>query len=1791
MRTLTSTYSLLHPTFVGAISVVLSSASNGAALYKTNNSNNLNLTGSWTDISGLQNAPASVGSSDALYFNEVNMQGDKSLLLGGNLTVGGLALDYATADLANNLTIGTGSTLTLNGTALGGSGIAGTSYAGAGIVLNRGAGGSLTINADVALGAAQQWVTGRNTGGFTVGGNVSLGANNLSLNVAAGTSSISGQISGSGKVTKIGGGTLQVTGDNSASGGFQLGPDAGAANTGVVIAGHANALGSGGIISRGTQLRSSVAGLSISNAVSVGGGGLRLGGTNDFTLSGTTTIDNSSRSIANYGTATVTLGNIGLGGTASRAAFDVGGNIVVNGNISGTGSTTPATGAILVSAGRVTLNGSNNYTGQTNVSGGTIAGSGTIPTLVAMSGGSFGLAGGATTGGALTLAAGATFTNSPSVSFSSPPVAATAYDVFNYTGTVTGLANLKPSVRGSFTDTGSKVTFMMGDQNQTRTWNSALATGNWDGTGTATNWVESDTRFYNGDSAIFNEPNAATTVTVSGTVNATGFTVNNTTNAYIFQTGVITGATGFTKTGAGSVTLNSDHTYTGNVLISGGTVRRSGGAIPAANSNSAFGFKSSSRSITVENSPTTLWLSDTTGSANAFGGLGTTLSQVPTLIARDGGTIRTGKFNIIGGVTLQNGGHLTNSSAETSASYGGYQFIGEITVNGTGAGSFIDSNGSTRPNHLSGTGSTSFAVSDVTGDAAIDLTVSTSIASGSGDVAGAGALIKSGAGRMLLSAVNPYTGSTTVNGGRLEVSGSLTGGGAISIANGATFATSGAGVLGTGGSTSVAIQNEGSLVFGSSAAQIVAAGISGAGSLTKTGAGTLTLNSTHAYAGPTTISGGTLLVNGNLDNSDVSVNSGGTLGGGGVLSGEVAVNGGTLLANSTGLPLEFGSLTFGTLGTVQVGAGLENYLGLPALQSNGDLTLNGAAGSVTVNLPTGPVVAGTYRLIGSTNTLANASKFVLGTTPALGSRQSGALVANPGSLDYVVSGLNPMWTGAFSSEWSTATHSAPKNWATSSPTDYLQGDLVTFDGTAAIDRTAVTLNTVVTPSAVVFNFDDTHAYSVTGSGSINGSGSLTKSGNGTLTLGTTNAYSGGTVVNGGTIALSSGATLGSGPITLNGGALALAGHTVANNIATTGGVLGGTTFQVDGVISGTTLDINATGIVKFSGVNTYTGATNVVSGGLEIIGAGQLNSGNYAGAITNPALLRFDTTANQTLGGAISGAGQLVKNNSNTLTLGGTNSYTGPTSVNGGTLVLATPAYVKVGTSGINVGSGAVLRIDSANVLYTGTSYTSVSVDGGTVNLNANHNHFGPLSLLSGATVRGIRPTDSYNNEYSTFDSEVTVGGSSASTIAGDLTTVGYNLTNSAQGGFTVNPTGDASGADLIVSGRFTGGTLVKNGTGVMRFTGNNTYTGNTTINGGVLELAPGARMYNAGYTNAAVVTVNAGGTWRMPDYSYGGVGQLADYAQRRIIAGGTIEVTGNSHNSGQDFTVTSAGGTFRYTPAGQTLTHSGNANSNIQLDGTLTYDAVGNITVEGASAIIQGSGGITKTGAGTLTLGATNTYTGTTTVMAGTLAVKGTSLADAGNVVIDGGVMNLTGSETVATLYFGVTQQASGTWGASGSGAAHIDNARFSGTGVLNVTSGPVIAGYSGWAATNAPGQTANDDYDHDGVANGVEYVLGGSKDSRDSGKLPAMSAEGADLVFTFVRDHASRTPDTTVAVEVGTTLASWPASYVVPNAPVAANPGVTVVDNGNGTDTVTLRIPKAPDTKKFARLVVTIP
>jgi autotransporter-associated beta strand protein len=108
-----------------------------------------------------------------------------------------------------------------------------------------------------------------------------------------------------------------------------------------------------------------------------------------------------------------------------------------------------------------------------------------------------------------------------------------------------------------------------------------------------------------------------------------------------------------------------------------------------------------------------------------------------------------------------------------------------------------------------------------------------------GEIFSPGSIEKQGAGTLTLSGANTYTGSTTVSAGTLEVTGSL-----------------------AGGSYAGAITNNAALVFNQAGAQTLSGVVSGSGSLTKNGAGTLTLTNNNTYTGLTVVRGGTLALTG-----------------------------------------------------------------------------------------------------------------------------------------------------------------------------------------------------------------------------------------------------------------------------------------------------------------------------------------------------------------------------------------------------------------------------------------------------------------------------------------------------------------------------------------------------------------------------------------------------------------------------------------------------------------------------------------------------------------------------------------------------------------------------------------------------------------------------------------------------------------------------------------------------------------------------------------------------------------
>src|SRR6516164_7774556 len=131
--------------------------------------------------------------------------------------------------------------------------------------------------------------------------------------------------------------------------------------------------------------------------------------------------------------------------------------------------------------------------------------------------------------------------------------------------------------------------------------------------------------------------------------------------------------------------------------------------------------------------------------------------------------------------------------------------------------------------------------------------------------------------------------------------------GATSIGAGSTLN------LGTGGLAGAivtpAIANAGQIIANFTDTLTLAAVISGAGTLSKAGPGTLILTGNNTYTGATTINGGTLIVNGSIADSTVTVNAGGRLGGTGALDNTI-INGGTLSpGNSIGTLTVNGNLT------------------------------------------------------------------------------------------------------------------------------------------------------------------------------------------------------------------------------------------------------------------------------------------------------------------------------------------------------------------------------------------------------------------------------------------------------------------------------------------------------------------------------------------------------------------------------------------------------------------------------------------------------------------------------------------------------------------------------------------------------------------------------------------------------------------------------------------------------------------------------------------------------------------
>ena len=241
------------------------------------------------------------------------------------------------------------------------------------------------------------------------------------------------------------------------------------------------------------------------------------------------------------------------------------------------------------------------------------------------------------------------------------------------------------------------------------------------------------------------------------------------------------------------------------------------------------------------------------------------------------------------------------------------------------------------------------------------------------------------------------------------------------------------------------------------------------------------------------------------------------------------------------------------------------------------------------------------------------------------------------------------------------------------------------------------------------------------SGAITGVGAWTKAGPGTLTLTGANTYSGGTTVSAGTLQLGDGGTTGS--ITGN----------VANN-----GILAFNRSDVvtfGGMISGTgSVQQNGTGTTILTGNNTYTGGTIINAGTLQL-GVGG-TTGSIVGNVIDNGELIFNRSDAVTFGGVISGTGTLVKLGAGTLTLPSANTYTGATTVNGGSLIVdgsIASANTLVNPGGLLGGQGIIRgNLVNGGVVSPGSSPGTLTVNG-----NYTQNPNGTLRI----EVAGLAPS------------------------------------------------------------------------------------------------------------------------------------------------------------------------------------------------------------------------------------------------------------------------------------------------------------------------------------------------------------------------------------------------------------------------------------------------------------------
>ncbi|MGF3598783.1 fibronectin-binding autotransporter adhesin ShdA [Salmonella enterica] len=442
---------------------------------------------------------------------------------------------------------------------------------------------------------------------------------------------------------------------------------------------------------------------------------------------------------------------------------------------------------------------------------------------------------------------------------------------------------------------------------------------------------------------------------------------------------------------------------------------------------------------------------------------------------------------------------------------------------------------------------------------------------------------------------------------------------------------------------------------------------------------------------------------------------------------------------------------------------------------------------------------------------------------------------------------------------------------------------------------------------------------------VTGGGQIVKSGNDELIVTGANNYSGGTTISGGTLTADHADSLGSGDID-NSGVLQVGEGELENTLFGSGSLVK-----------------TGTGELTLSGDNTYSGGTTISDGTLTADHADSLGTG----AVANSGVLQVGEGE---LENTLSGSGSLVKTGTGKLTLGGDNSYSGGTTITGGTLTadhadsLGTGAIANSGVFKVGEGELKNTLSGSGSLVKTGTGELTLSGDN---------------SYSGGTTIIGGTLTADHADSLGTGD----VGN------RGVLQVGEGELENTLSGS----------------------GSLVKTGTGELTLSGDNTYSGGTTITGGTLMADHADSLGTGAIANSGVLQVGEGELENM----LSGSGSL--------VKTGTGELTLSGDNSYSGATTITDGTLIA---ANVNALGSGN----IDNSGTLMLDAEGEFNL--ANVATQ-SGATTELARGTTLNVDSLTQQADSTLNIDLSKANGESAITADSVTL-GGTLNVTGIGSV---------------------------------------------------------------------------------------------------------------------------------------------------------------------------------